>query len=692
MVWTVGIAIQNASALDSRFKGEFVLRDLLDSYAHAASLLHTIVDGRQAERKHDRPAASSIIMPAPRSRGRHHPPAPADTGKHGEKQGREPARGLQAKDNLSDSASQFMELVRHMASAATEVTKASICNIAVVIDSTECPGRSGGDSGAEHHTEGAARLNQLKCAVSSRPFAPMPSGGGDGTEEASNSDLMERLMQRRPSVTNEAEDEGKHNLGAVPGVGGLGRDEGDEWREGVPSDQGDQWRELVCCMRLDTSSLSAYNKRPTAIISLQIQEQHVEQHAEEEETHLLQDQPCTWLRTYSFYGKPWETAECLESTTRVRGIAGLAMRTRKPIRLVFAADNPAFDPFIDSKPGIGTGPLLSVPVADSLGRVRAVITLANRFSSATMRGSQGESAGSDDARGRLGFECFSLADELAVQVLAQGFVGSLVHHQQCSALSRLHLLVQQVAQQPSFLAAALALQDVLSSLCAATSGIFFITNLIRGECASVSGAGAEAAARSSGPGERAGASARDGEVRCQEGAFRDRAHAAGVGGEKWSMKTMIGKGLDMSMNLDTSMKLEMSDTSMKLDMSDKSIKNMPRTSFKTKIGNGLVGMCALRRCAVTCSGVTSGVGQRLDLHGGGRGEGGSGCNLEGEGAEEEGEELEEDERRYEEWEREMKGRGSSFMAIPFLAGRYVCARARHMKASWQACAQLSWLG
>jgi hypothetical protein len=50
-------------------------------------------------------------------------------------------------------------------------------------------------------------------------------------------------------------------------------DEGDEWREFVASDEGEQWRDLVCCMCLDTSSLSADNKRPIAMISRQIQEQ-----------------------------------------------------------------------------------------------------------------------------------------------------------------------------------------------------------------------------------------------------------------------------------------------------------------------------------------------------------------------------------------------------------------------------------
>ena len=598
--WAVGIAIQNAWALDERFKGEFALRDLLDSYAHATSLLDTIVDGRQDAPQLDLPhTPRTPHTPALRrqSLDPDHALVPGEGGEQGDKAGGTEGRELEGTQDASETQ-KLSGLLRHMAAAVTEVTKASICNISLIIDSAGCSGSSGGAGGsatAPDHSYGAPRLNQLKCAVSSRPLAPMPSGRGCDAEAASDPDLrLRRGLAGLRFLAVDTADASKRGAEGLRGSSGGG------------ADAADQWMELAVSMRQNTSSLPDFKKRPAAAISLKVQDMLVQQQLQEQETHLLQDQPGRSLRTFSFYGKPWETAECLESTTKVRGIAGVAMRTNTAQRLAFAADHPAFDAYIDSKPGHATASLLAVPVADSLGQVRAVITLANRFSSDAPRASEAEStgnagdAGKDLNNGRVGFDSFSLADQLAVGVLAKGFVGSLVHHEQCLALSRLHLLVRHVAEQPSFLAAVLAAQHSLASLCRATKATFFVTNVVRGECASVSAASAPSAASA--------------------------ASAASPG------EDLAGGELRM----------------------------------KTKIGKGLVGLCALRRRALSFSGEEEDADH--DDVGRGRGEGARCASA--------GEEATEDELAYGEWEGRKKAQGCCLMAIPFLVSRCVPVRAR----------------
>jgi len=88
--------------------------------------------------------------------------------------------------------------------------------------------------------------------------------------------------------------------------------------------------------------------------------------------------------------------------------------------------------------------------------------------------------------------------------------------------------------------------------------------------------------------------------------------------------------------------------------------------MKTKIGNGLVGLCALRRRALSFSGEEEDADH--DDVGRGRGEGARCASA--------GEEATEDELAYGEWEGRKKAQGCCLMAIPFLVSRCVPVRAR----------------
>eukprot|EP00277_Geminigera_cryophila_P036774 CAMPEP_0173090586 /NCGR_PEP_ID=MMETSP1102-20130122/27046_1 /TAXON_ID=49646 /ORGANISM="Geminigera sp., Strain Caron Lab Isolate" /LENGTH=247 /DNA_ID=CAMNT_0013975565 /DNA_START=147 /DNA_END=886 /DNA_ORIENTATION=+ len=83
--------------------------------------------------------------------------------------------------------------------------------------------------------------------------------------------------------------------------------------------------------------------------------------------------------------------------------------------------------------------------------------------------------------GRLGFESFTLAHQLSLGVLAEGFVGTLLYHDQRAAAARLDLFVHNISEQPSFRAVVFAAQDAMSALCGAATAVFFVTNS-RGEC------------------------------------------------------------------------------------------------------------------------------------------------------------------------------------------------------------------
>jgi putative ABC transport system ATP-binding protein len=59
-----------------------------------------------------------------------------------------------------------------------------------------------------------------------------------------------------------------------------------------------------------------------------------------------------------------------------RGVAGRVARTGRPLLVPDAALEPAFDPVVDGGPGDSPSSLLAVPVADSHGRLFAVVELA----------------------------------------------------------------------------------------------------------------------------------------------------------------------------------------------------------------------------------------------------------------------------------------------------------------------------
>ena len=443
---TVGIAIQNAAALNQRFDREFALRQVLDGYRKAASLLHYIMDGPRALQSSSsfEQSPNPYLSGLASSDGVRDPPA-SESGHEGAKGDKE------AETTEEVRATQSLEsAIRHMAIAAAEISNATICNISLLVKGAGCQGGANsvfdlvayGDAGGE-----ATRPDHLKCSVTSRPFPPMPSGGGEGIQQ----DLV-----------------------------GLGLEADAETVDVWGVEETKDMSEQLASMYRDTAGLSAFMQRPYGPVSLKLQEQILQLYMQQDEVVLVRDQ-IQYFQTYTFYGKSVASAECLQSTSHVRGIAGLVVRTKKPIRLKFAADHTAFDPFIDSKPGLPTASLLAVPVMDSNGEVRGVVSVANRFASARQK-HDGSAQRRVDADGRVGFESFTLADEVAMGVLAEGFVGTLLYHEQRIALSRMHILACDIAEQPTFRAAARAAQDAISSLCHASSAIFFVANMVRGEC------------------------------------------------------------------------------------------------------------------------------------------------------------------------------------------------------------------
>ena len=562
---TVGIAIQNASSLTERLDTEMALRDVLDGYKRASDLLHWITDPPRTL-----PAGEEL-------QGKEHRKSDIKSEEMEQNRADQAVASSQSDADLGQKSIDIV--IRHMACAAAEACGASIANVALVIE-----GHAGGTKAANSQN-GSSRLpaisraDHLRSPITARPMAQMPSGG---TIAVAPSDPEIEMLGIEEGGTDEKDKLGGELFTAL--------------RMGLDP------------MRMDTAEhvKGGFDARPIGPVSMSMQDHVLRTQIEQEETLLLEDQ-AQCLQIYSLYGKSLSSAECLQSLSPVRGITGCVVRTKQPIRLEYAADHPDFDPLIDSKPGMTTASLLSVPVTDSTGRVRAVVTVCNRFSAPQGADSKDSpdcpykrptSARSRRSDGVVGFEGFNLADQLALKLLAQGFVSSLICHEQLCAQGRIQQLAQTISEKPTLLAAVSATQNAVRALCRADRAVFFFVNHSRGECVAAF--------------ESAIASANG-----DEPDPRERSESQEV----------------------------------------------PVVQMAIGIGKGLVGRCARTRWVVMSGGDWAGADSSED------GDVVDKQKKRREG-EEEGEEDEKvGERKYREWEAALQAGGAATMAVPFVTSR-----------------------
>ena len=419
--------------------------------------------------------------------------------------------------------------IRHMACAATEACHASICNIILVLENKSQRWSKASGGGSDETT--ATRLNHMTGPLS-RKFANMPSGGAWGDKDPAHNNDMDLDLRKDSSA-------------------GIAHE-----------------TTSIFKLRLqDTASIEELLARPVGPVPLSLQEHVLRLQSHREGIRLLEDAPESF-RVYSFYGKSMMSAECLHSTAPVAGISGAVLRTKKAIRLQHAADHNAFDPHIDSKPGIPTASLLAVPVIDTTDRVRAVITVVNRLAD---RAAQEGEVSSEGIERHLGFDSFRIADQIALSVLAEGFMGTLIHHEERISFARMAHMVQHISQRPTLRETVNATEEAMAALSNASSATFFFVEDSRGECSTAA------------PG-----------------------HSAEEG------------------------------------------------RMKTRIGHGLVGMCALRRQTITF-GEHGKIGRRDDVQ-----------YDRGRASEED---VSFEESTYDAWETEMASKGHSAMAVPLLISR-----------------------
>ena len=316
LVRTVSIAMQNAADNKIRMKKEMSLRDVIDGYRRSAYLLKCIIDG-SGNNERSRNAGIALLPDDPLK---------WSTGvEKGTEQ--DDDRNENGKTDEFVAPQSLEESIRNMAGACKEACQATICNISLVIE-------NGHDNvfGSEYAggvTDNVeSRLNNLQSALTSRPFADMPSAGG-WVEEQERRTETDGLGLK---IWNTHENKNSRSLESTSRL----------------------LRRSISSLRRESQSTLELLHRPLVPNCLFLQEQLLALQAREEATV---DQPMT-LRVYSFYGKSIVSAECLQHTAPVRGVTGAAVQSKWSIRLVHAADHYDFDPLIDSKAGIPTASLL----------------------------------------------------------------------------------------------------------------------------------------------------------------------------------------------------------------------------------------------------------------------------------------------------------------------------------------------
>jgi len=450
---TIGIAIQNASSISERLDKEAALRDVLDGYRRATSLMHYITD-----------------PPRTLTQGEEHCTSRVDS--EDESNGGLGAPSWSSDESDANASPWSLEaIVRRMACAAAEVCDASICNVVLVEEGArghQTRGHFAG-VGASGTRSAESRPDHLKSPFTARPLARMPGAPPKAGSAPGVTAAWEELL-------------------------GLDRQSGADDAAAKEASSAAALRMGLESLYMDTLEHvgGGLNSRPPGPVSIGVQE-HMLQTQLHEESQLFEDQ-AQYLRVFSFYGKTLASSECLESLAPLQGVTGEVVRSKQPILVGYAADHAAFEPFIDSKPGVSTASLLSVPVKDGNGRVRAVVTVANRFSKVQEEEDQPDcvyrrstTARSRKTRGQVGFESFCLSDQLALGLLAEGFAGALLNHMQRVALSQIHAMVQTISEEPTLHAAVAAAQTFACRLCQADSAQIFLVNHSRGECASAEG-------------------------------------------------------------------------------------------------------------------------------------------------------------------------------------------------------------